>query len=132
MPTPRIAIGVDVVEIVRVERLLERHPNAADKLFSPAERAYCEARRRAGEHFAARFAAKEAVLKALGCGLRDGVRWRDVEVETAENGRPSVLLHGRAESLATELGVAQLELSLSHAAGVAVAQAAAVLEPSGE
>lgn len=122
----RVTVGVDVVEVARIARLLERHERAKQRLFSDREIAYCDSRRRAAEHFAARFAAKEAVFKALGCGLRDGLRWRDVEVVSEPNGRPAVCLDGAAAALAEQQGLGAMEISLTHAAGIAIAQVVAL------
>jgi len=111
-----LGIGIDLIEIERVERALERRPRLAERLFTPAELAYARRRARPGRHLAARFAAKEAVIKALG----QGVPLRDVEVVSGEP--PALQLHGRAAELAGDREVA---ISLTHsrdsAAAVAVA-----------
>jgi holo-[acyl-carrier protein] synthase len=108
-------IGIDLVEIERVERALERRPRLADRLFTPAEMAYARERARPGRHLAARFAAKEAVIKALG----QGVPLREIEVEAGEP--PQVQLHGRAAEVA---GDSDIAISLTHsrenAAAVAI------------
>jgi holo-[acyl-carrier protein] synthase len=109
-----------------VERLINRYERAERRLFTDAEIDYCRARRNWHEHMAARFAAKEAVLKALGTGLGPGMRWTDVEVVNEENGRPVVRLSGEVAAFAERQGVEQLELSLSHTSELALAQAVAV------
>src|SRR3989442_4761254 len=94
-----MGVGVDVCDIVRIRRALERPTGERFKarVFTPAEQAYCEQRRRGRfASYAARFAAKEAAMKALGTGWADGIRWRDVEVVRPPNGPPSLVLHGRA------------------------------------
>jgi holo-[acyl-carrier protein] synthase len=110
------AVGIDLIEIERVERALERRPRLADRLFTPGELAYARGRARPGRHLAARFAAKEAVIKALG----QGVPPREIEVVGGEP--PRVELHGRAAEVA---GEAQIAISLTHsresAAAVAIA-----------
>ena len=111
-------VGLDLLEIERLERALERRPQLADKLFTPGERAYAEARSRPAQHLAARFCAKEAVAKAL--GLR-GWSFRDVEV-VAGDGAPSIRLSGRAAERAAELGVEPV-VSLTHTHGLAGAVA---------
>lgn len=116
-------IGLDLLEIDRLERALARRPRLAERLFSDAERAYAGARERPGRHLAARFCAKEAVAKAL--GLR-GWSFRDVEVVEAGAGTPAVRLSGRAAARARELGVTAL-VSLTHERSVAAA--AAILAP---
>ena len=111
-----VGVGIDLIEIARVERALERRPRLADRLFTSAELAYARGRARPGRHLAARFAAKEAVIKALG----QGVPPRDIEVEVGEP--PRVLLHGRAAEAA---GDREIAISLTHsresAAAVAIA-----------
>ncbi len=110
-----LGLGVDVVEVSRFAR---RDRRFLDRLFTPAERRYCEGRAARAAHYAARFAAKEAVLKALGTGLTDGMRWRDVEVVRAASGAVSVRLSGAVRRRA---GRRRVHLSLSHAGGIAVA-----------
>jgi holo-[acyl-carrier protein] synthase len=119
-----IGIGVDLVEVDRIRRTLARTPALVERLFTDAERAYCERRRDPTERFAARFAAKEAVMKALGVGL-GAVGWHEVEVVRAESGRPSLALSGRAADLAAELGVVRWHLTMSHTTRVAEAIAVA-------
>lgn len=108
-----IGIGIDVVEIPRFREVLARTPGIRTRLFRPDEQAYAEARRDPTERYAARFAAKEAVMKALGCGLGE-IAMRDIEVVRAESGAPSVLLHGRAAARAEALGVTRWLLTLTH------------------
>jgi holo-[acyl-carrier protein] synthase len=115
--------GIDLVAVSRVQRLLDEHPDRfASRCFTPAEQAYCDgqARRRA-EHYAARFAAKEAAVKALGSGVRGGVQWTDVEVVREPTGRPTLVLAGRAAELAASAGVGRSWVSLSHTDGHAIA-----------
>lgn len=117
-----IGIGVDQVEVARIERLLGRRPESgAARLFTPAERSACGSRRRAFECFAARFAAKEAFVKALGTGLRDGMRWTQIEVRTHPNGRPGIFLSGAAGQRFRERGGRRIHVSLTHEGGQAVA-----------
>lgn len=122
-----LGLGVDIVEIDRMARALARHPRMKERIFSAAERAYCEKRSRPEVHFALRFAAKEAVLKALGTGF-SGMRFADVEVVREVSGRPVPALHGRAAQRAAELGIIELHLSLSFTHTTAVASAVAVTE----
>ncbi len=109
-------IGIDLLEIRRLERALERYPRLAARVFTPAERAYAEARARPGRHLAARFAAKEAVVKAL--GLSDGLGLREVEVVAGEP--PAVRLSGRAAEAAAGDPIA---VSLTHSREFAAAVA---------
>jgi holo-[acyl-carrier protein] synthase len=120
-----IGIGTDLVELDRFRLALSRTPRIAERLFSDAERAYAARRADPTERLAARFAAKEAVMKAMGVGL-----WkfplRDVEVVKAPSGQPSVLLHGRAAALAEERGVREWRLTLTHTDRIAQAIAVAL------
>ncbi len=121
-------IGVDIIEIARVERALKRTPRMAQRLFTDEERAYCERTARPAQHYAGRFAAREAVLKALGTGFSQGIGLKDVSVTRDESGRPQVLLAGRAAEVAAEQGVLEIALSLSFTRDMAVANAVAVTE----
>ena len=113
-----LATGVDIIEIPRVGRVLERYGRRfLERVFTPGEIAYCRER---PPNLAARFAAKEATMKALGTGVR-GVSWKDIEVVRHESGAPSVKLHGRAERRAQRLGVREISLSISHSRDYAVA-----------
>ena len=118
-PAPAPGIGIDLLEIERLERALERRPLLAQRLFTDAEREYAESRARPGQHLAARFCAKEAVAKALGLTAWS---FRDVEVVSGE-GAPTVRLHGEAAARAAALGVV-VRVSLTHtttdAAAVAI------------
>jgi holo-[acyl-carrier protein] synthase len=112
-------VGLDLLEIDRLERALARRPGLAKRLFTDGERAYAAARARPGQHLAARFCAKEAVAKALGLGHWE---WRDVEV-LSDGGAPAVALHGTVAARAAALGVAGVRLSLTHTRGQAGAVA---------
>lgn len=119
-------IGVDIVEIDRMEGILAKTPSFAHRMFTDEERAYCEASARPATHFAARFAAREAVLKALGTGFAQGVRFKDVSVSRDDQGKPVAVLAGRALEIAQEQGIVEIALSLTHTAGLAVANAMAI------
>lgn len=118
-------LGVDIVEIDRMALALSRTPRMKERVFSEGEREYCDARSRPEVHYAMRFAAKEAMLKALGTGF-SGVRFTDVEVARDERGRPVPVLHGRAAELAQAAGVREMHLSLSYTATTAVASAVVI------
>lgn len=120
-------LGVDIVEIDRMRAALKRRPAMKERLFSEEERAYCDARNKPEIHYAMRFAAKEAVLKALGTGF-SGMRFRDVEVVRDERGRPIPRLSGRAAEVAEAAGVVEMHLSLSYTHTNAVASAVAITE----
>lgn len=117
-----VAVGTDLVEISRIERALSRHGERFERrVFTEGERAYCARRRPPAPHFAARFAAKEAVMKVLGTGWKKGVRFLDIEVARDPGGPPSLHLHRRSAEVASAKGIARLHLSLTHDAGIAVA-----------
>lgn len=120
-----IGIGTDLVELERFRLALARTPALIERLFTDGERAYAELRTDPTERFAARFAAKEAVMKALGVGIGD-CAFRDIEVVRAESGAPSIELHGKAAQLAADLGVGQWRLTLTHTTSLAQAIAVAL------
>ena len=115
-----VSMGVDIVEVERIRAILGRSPAFARRAFSQAEQDYCNATASPESHYATRFAAKEAVVKALGCGFR-GIGLRDVEVAVNAKGKPRVVLHGGAARVACELGVEEIPLSLSYTHSEAVA-----------
>lgn len=122
-----IGVGIDLVAVDRVARVLERRGDRfLARVFTPGELACCPPGKQYARRLAARFAAKEAALKALGTGLAGGIRWHDIEVRRGDGGRPEIVLHGRAAAHAAGLGVTRLHLSLSHdgpfAAAVVVAE----------
>lgn len=125
-----VGLGVDIVEVARMEQVLKRSPTFATRVFSDAERAYCDGTAVPAVHYALRFAAKEAVVKALGCGFARGIGVRDIEVKRAASGKPSVRLSGRAQEIAAEQGVRDMPLSLSYTHTEAVAIAIAVTADS--
>jgi holo-[acyl-carrier protein] synthase len=121
-----LSTGVDIIEIPRIRRVLERYGQRfLNRVFTPGEIEYCRGR---APNLAARFAAKEAAMKALGTGFR-GVAWKDIEVIRARSGAPSIKLHGRAEIRAQRLGLQEMALSLSHSREYAVASVVARSEP---
>lgn len=119
-----ISVGVDIIEVPRIAAAVS-HPTRGERfrarVFTPGEIAYCERRlKTAAQSFAARFAAKEAAMKVLGCGFGGGIGWREIEV-VRDRGAPRLLLTGEALRLANRRGIQRLHLSLTHTAGVAVA-----------
>lgn len=124
--SPTTGLGVDIVEIGRMEQILQRSPRFAYRVFTDEERAYCEGHHRPAVRYATHFAAKEAVLKALGTGFAEGIAFTDVEVTHDEKGKPLALLHGRAQEIADSLGILEIPLSLSRTNETAVANAIAV------
>jgi holo-[acyl-carrier protein] synthase len=115
-----------MTEVSRIARLVTRYPASRERLFTMRELAYCCSKRRRYEHLAARFAGKEAVMKAFGTGLRDGVRWKDVEILSEPEGRPTVRLSGTLASIAARDGLSDLDVSLSHTEDIAIAYVVSV------
>jgi holo-[acyl-carrier protein] synthase len=109
-----IGIGNDLVDIDRFRRALERTPTLRERVFTDAERQYADARADPTERYAVRFAAKEAVMKALGRGWGAKVRWLDIEVVRARSGKPDIALHDKTARLAAELGIRRWVLSITH------------------
>lgn len=120
-----IGIGVDLVELDRFRLALERTPGLVHRIFTEGEQAYALAKHDPTERFAARFAAKEAIMKAMGVGI-GAVRLRDLEIVRAESGRPTVRLHGSAAALADEQGISEWKLTMTHTARAAEAIAVAL------
>jgi holo-[acyl-carrier protein] synthase len=126
-----VGLGFDLVDIPRVAALLAAKGERAEaRLFTPAEAAYARARAEPARHYAARFAAKEAAYKALaGTEAARGISWRDIEVAVEWDGRPRLVLHGRAAERAAALGVVRAHLTLTHADAVAGAVVVLEAEP---
>lgn len=119
-----MGIGVDLVNIPRIRAVIDRwQERFLQRVFTEGEIAYCRARRDPVPHFAARFAAKEAGLKALGTGLRFGVRWRELEVRRARGEAPVLILSGRSEAIGRSRGGSRMLLALTHEGEYALAQA---------
>lgn len=120
-------IGIDVVEVARIAAAIERHGEPfLNRIFTAAERGYCASRKQSPLHFAARFAAKEAVAKALGTGIGSQAGWLDLEVIHHPSGAPKIRLAGPAASFATTRGITEVQISLSHAREYAAANAIAI------
>ena len=112
-----VGTGVDLAEVDRIRQAIERYGKRfIDRIYTPAEIAYVERKANRFERYAARFAAKEAGMKAIGTGWRRGVRWLDFEVLNLPSGRPTLQLHGVAQDFATALGVSKISLSITHTA----------------
>ena len=118
-----VGLGVDMEEITRLGDAIKRHGRIfLERIFTPAEIAYCERHRDPVERYAGRFAAKEAAMKALGTGWGQGVRWRDIEVARQPGGRPTIIFHGVARERAERLGGRQISLSITHTGNFALAE----------
>jgi holo-[acyl-carrier protein] synthase len=118
-----VGMGVDIAEVLRVQGAIERYgARFLNRVFTPAEIHYCESKANRYERFAARFAAKEAALKAIGTGWKLGVTWQDVEVVRLPSGKPTMQFHGKAAEFAQRLGAKSASVSLSHTEQIAIAQ----------
>lgn len=128
-----IGIGTDITECLRIARMIERHGELfIGRIYTADEIQYCQSRRQATQHFTGRWAAKEAILKALGTGWVKGISWRDVEILNEPSGQPVVELRGGAKDVARRLGIAKMLVSISHCHTHATAYALAVGEGDDE
>jgi len=124
-----IGIGTDITECLRIARMIERHGEAfIARVYTPEEIRYCQSRKQSTQHFTGRWAAKEAVLKALGTGWRRGISWRDIEVLNETSGKPLVMLTGGAREVAEQLGITEMLVTISHCHTHATAYALATGE----
>ena len=122
-----VGIGTDIVECLRIGRMIEQHGELfLSRVYTEREVRYCQARKRAVEHFAGRWAAKEAILKCLGTGWRRGLCWTDMEIRNGPAGEPQVLLCGACKDVAQALRISNVLLSISHCRAYATAYAVAV------
>jgi holo-[acyl-carrier protein] synthase len=121
-----VRVGVDLIEIERIRRALDRYPGFRERCFTEAERAYCDSRRNPAQSYAGRFAGKEAVGKALGLGVARAFAWREIEI--VGRPKPSVTLHGRAAQWAARVRAGAIDISMTHSRDLAAA-VAVVAEP---
>lgn len=118
-----VGLGLDIAEVDRIEAAIRRHGAPfLERLFTPAEVSYCERHKNRFERYAARFAAKEAAMKALGTGWSQGVRWRDIEVTREVTGKPTLRLTGAARQIAERMGAKNISVSITHSGNLALAQ----------
>jgi holo-[acyl-carrier protein] synthase len=118
-----VGTGIDIAEVPRIEASIARFGDRfLHRIFTEAEIRYCESKANRVERYAARFAAKEAAMKAIGTGWNHGVAWRDIEVCRQPGGRPTIAFHGKAAEFAAKLGARHIALSLSHTEEYAIAQ----------
>jgi holo-[acyl-carrier protein] synthase len=122
-----IGIGTDITECLRIARMIERHGELfIGRVYTPEEIRYCQSRKQATQHFTGRWAAKEAILKALGTGWRAGISWRDIEVRNEPGGKPTVAVRGGAKEVVEQLGITKILVSISHCRTHATAHAVAI------
>jgi holo-[acyl-carrier protein] synthase len=118
-----VSIGIDIIEVARIREVLQRTPRFRERVFTTSEQAYCDSRGAVAEqHYAARYAAKEAALKALQTGWRGGISWQDVEISSRESGAPVITFHGEARRLFEASGATGVHLSMSHTTEHAIAE----------
>lgn len=106
--------GIDLIEVGRIKKQVEKGKRFSKRIFTQKEIEYCEQKRNRAQNYAARFAAKEAFLKAIGTGWRNGMKFKDIEIVNNELGKPEIVLYGRAKSFAEENGLKNIQVSLSH------------------
>jgi holo-[acyl-carrier protein] synthase len=122
-----IGIGTDITECLRIARMIERHGELfIDRVYTSEETKYCQSRKQATQHFTGRWAAKEAILKALGTGWRRGISWRDIEVRNEPGGKPVVAVRGGVKDVVEQLGISEIQVTISHCRTHATACAIAV------
>ena len=122
-----VGIGTDIVECLRIAKMIERHGELfVCRVYTPQEVDYCSARKAATQHYAGRWAAKEAVLKAIGSGWVRGISWRDIEVHNQPGGKPTVLVRGGVRDAIEKLAIGEIFLSISHCRSHATAYAIAI------
>ena len=118
-----VSIGIDIIEVARIREVLLRTPRFAERVFTQGERNYCDSRGVvAAQHYAARFAAKEAALKALQTGWRAGISWQDIEVSARETGAPYLIFTGEVLAVYQKFSAMATHLSISHTSEHAIAQ----------
>ena len=124
-----IGIGTDITECLRIAQMIERHGEIfITHVYTPHEIEYCSSRKSSTQHYAGRWAAKEAVLKALGTGWIRGITWRDVEVRNRQGGKPTIALAGGAREICEKLGIGEMQISISHCRSHATAFAIALCD----
>ncbi len=127
LPGRVLGMGVDIIECCRIAEMIEKHGDYfLTRVYTPEEIAYCAPRKAAVQHYAGRWAAKEAILKALGTGWAKGIKWTDLEIANLPGGKPEVNLHGMAQRHAKSIGIREVLISISHTSEQAVASAIAI------
>ncbi|MBN1223867.1 MAG: holo-ACP synthase [Candidatus Aminicenantes bacterium] len=116
-----VGIGTDIIEVARIKKLIDGQERFKKRIFTASEIAYCERKKNKAQNYAARFAAKEAFLKAIGTGLRQGISFKEIEVVNNEHGKPEIFLYGTAKEFTLKMGVTNIQVSLSHLGEMAVA-----------
>jgi holo-[acyl-carrier protein] synthase len=115
-----VGIGTDIIEVNRIERLLSEQKRFKERIFTRVEIEYCEHKKNNVQNYAARFAVKEALLKAIGTGWREGVAFKEIEVKNNEKGKPELALSGTVKTITEEMGVKNIQVSISHLKDLAI------------
>ncbi len=127
MPGNLISIGTDIIECVRIAQMIEKHGEVfLQRVFTQKEILYCSSRKAATQHYAGRWAAKEAVLKVLGTGWAKGIQWTDIEVVNEVSGAPVIKISGKAAEIARDRGIREIMITISHCRAYATAFATGV------
>ncbi|MCK9204793.1 MAG: holo-ACP synthase [Bacteroidales bacterium] len=113
--------GIDIIEVDRIQKVMERDIGFREKIFTPGEIAYCESKKNKYQHYAARFSAKEAFMKAIGTGWRFGIRFAEIDIVHDDLGRPYIRIYGKANDLLADLQITKIHVSLSHLKELATA-----------
>ena len=113
--------GIDIAEVSRLKKAIEKSESFKEKVFTQLENDYCESKKSMYQSYAARFAVKEAFLKALGTGWSNGIAWKDIETVNDANGKPTVVLYAKAKELFESLGLKEIHVSISHTKDIAIA-----------
>ena len=126
-PGAILGLGTDIIEVVRIGKMIERHGETfLQRVYTAGEIRYCQDRKEYTQHYAGRWAAKEAVMKTLGTGWSNGVGWQDIEVTVGSAGRPVIAIHGGAKVVADRLGIREILITISHCRAYATATAVAI------
>lgn len=120
-------MGTDIIEILRIGQMVERHGEAfLNRVFTDGEVRYCQLRKESYQHYAGRWAAKEAVMKTFGTGWVRGIRWREIEVEVQQSGKPEIRLYGGTKDFVEKMGIGEILITISHCRTFATATAIAL------
>jgi holo-[acyl-carrier protein] synthase len=115
-----VGMGTDIIEVKRIERLLSKQEKFKERIFTRGEIEYCEHKKNNVQNYAARFAVKEALLKAIGTGWREGVAFKEIEVKNNEKGKPELVLSGTTKRITKDMGVTNIQVSISHLKDLAI------------
>ena len=118
-----MSVGIDITDVKKIEELSNRHKGFIERVYTPREINYCKRKRNKYQHFAGRFAAKESILKAIGTGWTNNIKWTDIEILNDPSGKPKVVVHGKLKELLEKKRIKDILISISHNRSYAVAYA---------